>query len=189
MPNSPAVCISATKAEMIQKWISNQTPTASDLFDETPTHKNLMDTYFAGQENGLHSNGGGFTRSGHLALPPNATGINAPTIPVTGISSNAVSCAHQGGNHSQFGSFYTCHCVNHDGNLGPIQLSTEPDYKALTVFKTCDDSSMHGDDHPSICEGYDFEFIEVVEPEIPVPTRDACLQVTFDLNIFLIIFV
>jgi len=62
-----------------------------------------------------------------------------------------------------------------NGN-GKHDIPLEPEYKSLTVFKTCEDDYFE-DEENYPCNGFEFEFIEVVEPEIPVPTRDACLQV------------
>jgi hypothetical protein len=81
--------------------------------------------------------------------------------------------------HSSNSNNYTPH--NGIGNGGMI---VEPEYKTLTVFKTCED--YEGDeDHPS--NEYEFEFIEVVEPEVPVPTRDACFQVRLKSLIILLL--
>lgn len=55
-----------------------------------------------------------------------------------------------------------------------VQDGSEPEYKSLTVFKTCGDLDEQ-DECPS--NGYEFEFIEVIEPDVPVPTMDACFQV------------
>lgn len=56
----------------------------------------------------------------------------------------------------------------------------EPEYKSLTVFKTCEDEEIFEEEIYGGNSGFEFEFIEVIEPEIPVPTRDACLQVNFE---------
>lgn len=177
LSNCPSVCISATKAEMIQKWISNQTPSTSDLFDESPTHKIAMESYFAGQENSLQNGIGYQGVVGRFQMQQN--GGNNTGLPVGfNYAQMQMNCCSQNGGPVQFGNIYSCHCLNRgdEGNKGPMQLCTEPEYKALTVFKTCDDTAE--DDPHSLCNGYDFEFIEVVEPEIPVPTKDVCLQVS-----------
>ncbi|XP_035703153.1 uncharacterized protein LOC110843535 isoform X2 [Folsomia candida] len=136
-PSSDPCLMTSTKAEMIQKWISNQTHSPT-FFDDI---SKLDDSFFGGT-----SQIGSIFSGPPSQILQNKIGGNIPYF-----FSNSSGDAH-------FNSFYP-----------------EPEYKALTVFKTCDEEDPdEGRDE----DGYEFEFIEVVEPEVPVPTNDVCLQVT-----------
>jgi hypothetical protein len=139
-------CMTSTKAEMIQKWICNQTHSPTFFGDISQ----LDDTFFGG-----HNNGSVF--SGCAPSPSNLN--HQATNGHNKNSGNVPYFLNQGDQH--FNSFYP-----------------EPEYKALTVFKTCEDEEEEERPEEEISgEGYEFEFIEVVEPEVPVPTNDVCLQV------------
>lgn len=120
-----SMSMSSAKAEMIQRWISNQTHSPTFPFDDI---SQLDDTFF-------------------------------------GVSSGS----GQGGIFSGGGPSF----MYSGQQLLPCFPEPEPIYKTLTVFKTCEDEEEKLPD-----EGYEFEFIEVVEPEVPVPTCDVCLQVS-----------
>ena len=67
------------------------------------------------------------------------------------------------------------------------ELNPEPEYKQMTVFKTCDESDNYEDPllSTNFNNEFEFEIIEVEEPEVPVPTEDACIQVRKVLNFFI----
>ena len=149
--------ISSVKAQMIQQWISNQTHSSpfmdeSNFSDSSGSINSTINTFFG--SSGL----AGYHHSS------NSSGLTA-----AGVSNYF---AHQS------------HPLPHksSGNgLGNGIMTVEPEYKTLTVFKTCDDFD---EDEECPSNGFEFEFIEVVEPEVPVPTRDACFQVIYCVVFF-----
>ncbi|CAG7820856.1 unnamed protein product, partial [Allacma fusca] len=155
---SLSCAFSSTKAQMIQNWISNQTH--SFLDDSSPHDSGVCmgssDLYIptGPAHHGLHTAAAAALYS------------NGPAV-----SNTAFLPPHQ---HHQL----PAHGSSQPYSFYSGSISFEPEYKALTVFKTCDDlddnETIHGESLPN---GFEFELIEVVEPEVPVPTRDACLQV------------
>jgi hypothetical protein len=137
--------ISSTKAEMIQKWISNQTHSSPDFFDELSFHL---------AEDALLFGGGG-PHNGDRCCGRSAGGGGRPT---------------NFNNHPLYEHYFR---------------QNEPEYKALTVFKTCEDDDDESEEKvtpdpllaPTGNSSYEVEYIEVVEPDSPVSTNDVCLQV------------
>jgi len=157
--------ISSTKAEMIQKWISNQTNSSPDSFFDDLSHL-AEDVLLFGGPKGC-SNFGGCKQQQHHHQHQQ----QQPVSHCNG-GSGTRNNGYPGSLHQQ---------MMYEQFFSP---PNEPEYKALTIFKTCEDEE---EDEPKgeqmMMNGvngnneYEVEFIEVVEPEIPVPTKDVCLQV------------
>jgi hypothetical protein len=130
---------------MIQKWISNQTHSSPDFFDEISFHL---------AEDALLFGGGG---------PHNGDRCCGRSAGAGGRPTNFNS-------HPLYEHYFP---------------PNEPEYKALTVFKTCDDDDDESEEKvtpdpllaPTGNSSYEVEYIEVVEPDSPVSTNDVCLQV------------
>jgi len=147
-----------SKAQMIQKWICNQSP--SPFLEEL-------------------SQDDEFFYASHFTTPNSRSNNHHSSMASSYMSSNSKITYH--------GPAYHRHHFENE-NSGE-NGKPEPEYKQLTVFKTCEDEDDTSNiDVEKEAEDiyyqtnnvyglYDFEFIEVVEPDVPVPTKDACFQV------------